>query len=105
MLVAIVPRVLLGVIAGALYAFCHKKGLSVAISAACSALVATILHTIGVLGLIILFYASPYAEAIGVAQSALMAAMGTVILTNAIPETIVAVVANMALAKALSMKR
>lgn len=105
LLVAIVPRVLLGVIAGTLYAFCHKKGLSVAISAACSALVATILHTIGVLGLIILFYASPYAEAIGVAQSALMAAMGTVILTNAIPETIVAVVANMALAKALSMKR
>lgn len=105
LIVAIVPRVLLGVIAGELYQFCRKKNVSIGLSAGCSALVSTIVHTAGVLGLIILFYAAPYAEAIGVAESALIAAMGTVILTNAIPETIVAVVINMALAKALSMKR
>lgn len=55
-----------------------------------------------VLGLIILFYAVPYAKAIGVANSALMAYMGTVLLTNMIPEIVVAVLINIALVKALA---
>ena len=44
----------------------------------------------------------PYAEAIGVANSALMAYMGTVLLTNMIPEIVVAVLINIALVKALA---
>ena len=105
MIVAIGPRLLLGWLAGTIYHGLIKKGKSVSASAALSALVATALHTVGVLGLILLFYAAPYAQAIGVAQGALMAAMGTVILTNAIPEIIVAIVANIALTKALSARR
>lgn len=105
LIVAIGPRLLLGWLAGTIYHGLIKKGRSVSASAALSALVATALHTVGVLGLILLFYAAPYAQAIGVAQGALMAAMGTVILTNAIPEIIVAIVANIALTKALSARR
>ena len=92
LIVAIVPRILLGVIAGYLYRFLLKKSFSKTKS----------LHTIMVLGLIILFYAVPYAEAIGVANSALMAYMGTVLLTNMIPEIVVAVLINIALVKALA---
>lgn len=102
LIVAIVPRILLGVIAGYLYRFLLKKSFSKTKSAAISAGVATCLHTIMVLGLIILFYAVPYAEAIGVANSALMAYMDTVLLTNMIPEIVVAVLINIALVKALA---
>ena len=105
LIIAIVPRVLLGVIAGTVYEFCRRKDASISISAGCAALISTMVHVIGVLGLIILFYAAPYAEAIGVAETALMAAMGTVILTNSIPEIIVAIIANIALTRALSLKR
>ena len=105
LIIAIVPRVLLGVIAGTLFEFCRKKNLSITLSAGCAALISTMVHVIGVLGLIILFYAAPYAEAIGVAETAFMAAMGTVILTNSIPEIIVAIIANIALTRALSLKR
>ena len=105
LIVAIGPRLLLGWLAGTIYHGLIKKGKSVSLSAATAALIATALHTVGVLGLILLFYAAPYAQAIGVAQGALMAAMGTVILTNAIPEIVVAIIANIALTKALGARR
>lgn len=105
LIVAIVPRVLLGVIAGSLYRYCRQKDISIGISAGCSAFVSTVIHVIGVLGLILLFYAAPYAQAIKVEQSALMTAMGIVILTNSIPEIFVAVIVNIALTKALSSKK
>lgn len=102
LIIAIVPRILLGLIAGFLYQLLLNRKVSKVKSAAISAGVATACHTIMVLGLIILFYSAPYSEAIGIASSALMAYMGTVLLTNAIPEIIVAIFVNIALTKALS---
>lgn len=101
LIVAIIPRVLLGLIAGSLYDFFTKKNFNKVKSAAISAGVATLLHTVMVLGLIVLFYSAPYSAAIGIADSALMAYMGTVLLTNMIPEIVVAVLVNMALVRAL----
>lgn len=104
LIVAIGPRLLLGWLAGTIYHGLKNKGKSIAFSAFVSALISTAVHTVGVLGLILTFYAAPYASAIGVAQSGLMIAMATVILTNTVPEIVVAVVANVALTKALSSR-
>lgn len=101
LIIAIVPRVLLGVIAGTIYHKMLEKGKGKVSSAATAALVATLCHTFMVLGLIVLFYGTQYSEALGIAQSALMGFMGTVILTNCLPETAIAVAVNSALAKAL----
>ncbi|WP_297237548.1 ECF transporter S component [uncultured Faecalicoccus sp.] len=105
LIVAIGPRLLLGWLAGTIYHGLKKNGKSIAFSAFVSALISTVVHTAGVLGLILIFYAAPYASAIGVAQSGLMIAMATVILTNTVPEIVVAVVANVALTKALSSRK
>lgn len=104
LIVAILPRVLLGLISGSIYHLLIKKNVLDIYSAALSAGISTFIHTIMVLGLIIVFYATPYADAIGVANSALMAYMGTVLLTNMIPEIIVAVLVNVALTKVLKTK-
>lgn len=101
LIIAIVPRVLLGLIAGSLFQLFKQKNISKAKSAGLAAGIATLCHTIMVLGLIIVFYASAYSSAIGIGQGALMAYMGTVLLTNMIPEIVVAVLVNMALVKAL----
>ena len=102
LIIAIVPRVLLGCIAGCIFHFLAKKNTSKTMAAALGAGIATFLHTLMVLGLIIIFYAGPYANAIGIASSALMAYMGSILLTNMIPEIIVAVLVNIALVKALT---
>ena len=104
LIIAIVPRVLLGIIAGTIYHKMLETGKGKVKSAATAALVATLCHTFMVLGLIVIFYGGQYAQALGIAQSALMGFMGTVILTNCLPETVLAVAVNSALAKALPNK-
>lgn len=104
LIIAIVPRVLLGIIAGTIYHKMLETGKGKVKSAAAAALVATLCHTFMVLGLIVIFYGGQYAQALGIAQSALMGFMGTVILTNCLPETVLAVAVNSALAKALPNK-
>lgn len=98
--IAIVPRVLLGVIAGELYRLLSKKW-NRSLSAGVSAAAATLAHTLMVLGLIALFYAVPYAEAINVAQSALFIYLASVIATNGIAEMAVAALCAAAVVKAV----
>ena len=100
LLVAIVPRVLLGWIAGTLFQLCKKKT-SRSLSAGIAAGAATLLHTVMVLGLIVLFYGAPYAKALGIAQNALMSVLAYTIATNGMLELILAVVVSMAVAKVL----
>ena len=100
LLVAIVPRVLLGWIAGTLFNVC-KSRFSRSKSAAIAASLATLLHTIMVLGLIVLFYGAPYAQALGIAQNALMSVLAYTIATNGMLELVLAVVVSMAIAKVL----
>ena len=101
LLIAIVPRVLLGLIAGLSFQFFLKKMNKKAWSACLAAGLATFCHTIMVLGLIILFYGAQYAVAVGVAQSALIGFMAMVLLTNMLPEIVVAILVNVSLVKAI----
>ena len=74
------------------------------VAAGIAAAVATVCHTIMVLGLIVILFGPQYSQALGISQAALNGVMAGVIGTNMIPEVIVAVVSNMALATALSSR-
>ena len=100
LVIALVPRILLGVIAGYVFKFAKKYAKNTPIAAGIAAAVATVCHTIMVLGLI----GPQYSQALGISQAALNGVMAGVIGTNMIPEVIVAVVSNMALATALSSR-
>ena len=102
LVIALVPRILLGVIAG--YVFAKKYAKNTPVAAGIAAAVATVCHTIMVLGLIVILFGPQYSQALGISQAALNGVMASVIGTNMIPEVIVAVVSNMALATALSSR-
>ena len=101
---SLVPRILLGVIAGYVFKFAKKYAKNTPVAAGIAAAVATVCHTIMVLGLIVILFGPQYSQALGISQAALNGVMAGVIGTNMIPEVIVAVVSNMALATALSSR-
>ena len=104
LVIALVPRILLGVIAGYVFKFAKKYCKATPVAAGIAAAVATVCHTIMVLGLIVILFGPQYSQALGISQAALNGVMAGVIGTNMIPEVIVAVVSNMALATALSSR-
>ena len=104
LVIALVPRILLGVIAGYVFKFAKKYAKNTPVAAGIAAAVATVCHTIMVLGMIVILFGPQYSQALGISQAALNGVMAGVIGTNMIPEVIVAVVSNMALATALSSR-
>ena len=104
LVIALVPRILLGVIAGYVFKFAKKYAKNTPVAAGIAAAVATVCHTIMVLGLIVILFGPQHSKALGISQAALNGVMAGVIGTNMIPEVIVAVVSNMALATALSSR-
>lgn len=102
-LIALVPRVLVGYIPGALYGLFLKKGLNKPFSACAAAVIATAIHTILVLGGIFVFFAEPYAAALQVSKALLMGVFSTTVLTNSIPEMVVAGLVMAALVKAIRL--
>ena len=98
LIVVIVPRVLLGLITAELYSLFKKLNLgNIACPLAC--ILATVLHTVMVLGSIYIFFGEPYAEANNIAYSALLGAMALVIATNGVFEAVLAAVFGTALSK------
>ena len=91
-------------VAGYVFKFAKKYAKNTPVAAGIAAAVATVCHTIMVLGLIVILFGPQYSQALGISQAALNGVMAGVIGTNMIPEVIVAVVSNMALATALSSR-
>lgn len=100
LLIAIVPRVLLGVIAGLLFGL-FKKYMKRVPAAGLTAVLATLCHTLMVLGLIALCWGPQYASAIGQSADQLLYFLGMVILTNGIAEMVMAGIVCMALARVI----
>ena len=103
LLIALVPRVLIGYVPGALYDVFRKKGMNSSLAAGIAAGMATPLHTALVLGGIWVFFGEPYAAVLGSAKNLLMGLFATTVLTNSLPETAVAAVAMAALVKAIRL--
>lgn len=96
-----VPRILLGVAAGLLFRVISAHDKHRIAAYAVSAVAASLLHTVLVLGGLYVFFGRAYAQAVGQAYDALLGLIGTVVLTNGVPEAVIAAVVAVAAGKAL----
>lgn len=105
LVVAILPRVLIGVVAGWLYrALTHKNKKSV-VALAVTGLAGSMTNTVGVMGLIYLLFGRNYAAATGKPYELLFGAIMLVVGTNGVVEAIVAAILVSLIAKPLLMLR
>jgi uncharacterized membrane protein len=83
--ICFVPRILLGVVAALLFKWIAQHDKSRYFAYGISALAASLVHTILVLGGVYLFFGQQYAQTIGQAYSVLLGLIMTVVLTNGVP--------------------
>ncbi len=91
-IIAIVPRVLIGLVAYYVYSLIRKKVKNESISIAIASLLATFTNTAGVLSLAYLFYLEKYSAALGINPDTAAVAIAGIGITNGIPEAIVSAV-------------
>lgn len=94
-------RILLGLVAGWIWKGFKKSKLNNLISLPVTAGVATIFHSLLVMGSISLMFAQPYAEAKNIAIGAVFGVAMGVVATSGIPEAVAAVLIVTAVGKAL----
>lgn len=91
-IIALIPRILIGVVAYYVYILLKnvikKQSISIGIAALC----ATLTNTIGVLGLAYLIYLDRYSAALGIDRAIAGTTIATIGVTNGIPEAIVSAV-------------
>lgn len=88
-IVALIPRILIGIVAYYSFKLLKSKIKNVGISAGIAAILGTLTNTIGVLGLTYVLYLDRYAQAREISREAVAGTLLTVGLTNGIPESIV----------------
>ena len=102
LIVAIVPRVLIGVIAGLVFQFVmrvsHDKQ---AVALPIAGFVGSMVNTIGVMGLIYLLFGEQYAAAGGKSFDLLLGVIMGVVGINGVPEALIAAVLTLAVGKVL----
>lgn len=91
-LVAILPRVMIGVVAGYLFRLVLRYSHSERVAAILAAAVGTLTNTGLVLGLIYLFYRTPAVAQAGVDVSHLLPALLAIMATNGLAELVLAVI-------------
>lgn len=101
LVIAIVPRVLLGVIAGNLYNLLNKTKISKSLSVIIASVLATILHTVMVMSLIYIFFGKQYSELFNVQLSGLMIFIWLTLATNGFYEALFAGFLNWPIVRAL----
>ena len=88
-IIAIVPRVLIGIVAYYVYKFIKNKFKKDYLAYGFAAVSGTLTNTIGVLGLTYFLCLEQYAAAKEISTNAVAGMIGTIILTNGIPECII----------------
>ena len=88
-IIALVPRVLIGITAYYIYEFLKNKIKNKSISIGTAAICASLVNTIGVLSLTYIFYLERYSNALGIDSSTAGSAIAAVGATNGIPEAII----------------
>lgn len=104
LVIAIVPRVMLGAIAAFIYQLMMKTQKQT-VSVVLASLLSTLAHTALVLGGIYVFFGSSYAAARNIPYNTLFAVLMGVVTTNGIMEAILAAVIVLALSKVLLRTR
>lgn len=100
-IISVVPRVLVGLVAGAVFYWLYKKNHAVVLSSAVAAVLGSLTNTVLVLGFMGIFYTNATAAAYGVDASLLMKTLAGIAAINGIPEAIGAAIITPLLAKAL----
>ena len=90
-LISVVPRLVVGWISAVVFIFLSEK-ISDKISYAITAAIGTFANTFFVLGGIYLFASEAYAKALGIQESVLLGALGTIVATNGVIEIIASVI-------------
>ncbi|APF22822.1 ECF transporter S component [Clostridium butyricum] len=88
-IIAIIPRVLVGIVAYYVYRALYRKIKKESISIAIASLLASFTNTAGVLSLAYLFYLEKYSAALGINPDTAAVAIAGIGITNGIPEAIV----------------
>ncbi|GEQ20041.1 ECF transporter S component [Clostridium butyricum] len=88
-IIAIIPRVLVGIVAYYVYRALYNKIKKESISIATASLLASFTNTAGVLSLAYLFYLEKYSAALGINPDTAAVAIAGIGITNGIPEAIV----------------
>ena len=101
LIICFVPRILLGWISAKLFRLLRHRGVHDLLACSIAAAVSTITHTLLVMGMIWLFFAPSYAQALNIAPEGIGAVILGVITTNGLFETIAAAIIVPALDKAL----
>ncbi len=101
LIVAIVPRILIGLIAGFLFQFLKKKKKNLSFSLLVSGFVGSMVNTAGVMTLIYLLFGEQYAMAGGTDPSMLFGVIMGVVGLNGIPEALIAAILTQAVGRAL----
>ena len=101
LIVAIVPRIFIGLVAGYLFLFLKKKMKGLSLPLLISGFVGSMVNTVGVMSLIYLLFGEQYAAAGGRDPSMLFGIIMGVIGINGIPEALIAAVLTQAVGRAL----
>ncbi|MGB6179229.1 ECF transporter S component [Carnobacterium sp.] len=89
-IISIVPRILVGFIAGYAFHLLKKKNGKESIAMIISSVLASLTNTILVLFFIYIFYKDDYAAALNIDVSTLAKALGAIVMTNGVAEAIAA---------------
>ncbi|OTN91807.1 ECF transporter S component [Enterococcus faecium] len=100
-IISVVPRVLVGLVAGLVFHWIYQKNKSITISSAFAGVLGSLVNTVLVLGFMGLFYTGATADAYGVDSALLFKTLAGVAAINGIPEAIGAGIITPLLAKAL----
>lgn len=99
--VSVLPRILVGLVAGFVFSFLYKKTKSTFVPTIVAATLGTLTNTILVLGSMGLLYTAPVAAQYGTTANGLFAVLAVAVLTNGIPEVIGAVIITPMITKAI----
>ena len=100
-LIAFVPRIMLGYLAGLIYEQLKKRNVNDTISVIAGSLTGAITNTVLVLTGIYIFFGAPYAEVLGVAYQTLISVLLGVVTSNGIAEAVLGAVACLMVCRAL----
>ena len=98
-LIALVPRMMIGVLAGCIYPL-FEKGIKPNVRAIFASIIASFANTVLVLAGAALFFAEAYASVQGIAVSSLFTFILSVVFTNGVAEAVVAALICPVLVKA-----
>lgn len=100
-IVSVLPRILVGLVAGVLFHWWYKKKSNLYVASILAAIGGTLTNTILVLTFMGTLYTGPVASAYGVDPSGLLKVLATIVATNGISEVIGAVILTPILVKAI----